>query len=155
MASAPSKMRVGPNRASDPLDARPRLPVRAVAMRDAFGDPGYQRILADPGFNAIPYDSPLTWLMRQIMGAESFCYPLKLPRLVYPCSVVPRQPGNIVHKDFGAVQDMLTCWVPLQAIPTQSGWPGPPARQPDVVTGPLPPAEATRARLEDHPLRTR
>ncbi len=106
---------------TDPLDARPRLPVRAVAMRDAFGDPGYQRILADPGFNAIPYDSPLTWLMRQIMGDQSFCYPLKLPRLVYPSSVVPRQPGNIVHKDFGAVQDMLTCWVPLQDIPPSLG----------------------------------
>jgi len=105
----------------DPLSAPPRLPVRAVAMRDAFTDPGYRRILLDPGFNAIPYDSPLTWLMRQIMGSDSFCYPLKTPRIVYPASVVPRHPGNVVHKDFGGVQDMFTCWVPFQKIPTSLG----------------------------------
>ena len=105
----------------DPLYAAPRLPVRAVAMRDAFSDPGYRDILLDPGFNAIPYDSPLAWLMRQIMGPEGFCYPLKVPRVVYPASVVPRHPGNLVHKDFASVQDMLTCWIPLQSIPTRLG----------------------------------
>ncbi len=105
----------------DPVYAPPRLPVRAVAMRDAFADPGYRDILLDAGFNAIPYDSPLAWLMRQIMGPEGFCYPLKVPRVVYPASVVPRHPGNLVHKDFASVQDMLTCWVPLQSIPTRLG----------------------------------
>jgi hypothetical protein len=105
----------------NPVYAPPRLPVRAVAMRDAFTDPGYREILLDPGFNAIPYDSPLAWLMRQIMGPEGFCYPLKVPRVVYPASVVPRHPGNLVHKDFGSVQDMLTCWIPLQSIPTRLG----------------------------------
>jgi hypothetical protein len=105
----------------DPVYAPPRLPVRAVAMRDAFADPGYRDILLDAGFNAIPYDSPLAWLMRQIMGPEGFCYPLKVPRVVYPASVVPRHPGNFVHKDFASVQDMLTCWIPLQSIPTRLG----------------------------------
>ena len=105
----------------NPVYAPPRLPVRAVAMRDAFTDPGYREILLDPGFNAIPYDSPLAWLMRQIMGPQGFCYPLKVPRVVYPSSVVPRHPGNLVHKDFGSVQDMLTCWIPLQSIPTRLG----------------------------------
>jgi hypothetical protein len=105
----------------DPMQAAPRLPVRAVAMRDAFSDPGYRDILLDPGFNAIPYDSPLAWLMRQIMGPEGFCYPLKVPRVVYPASVVPRHPGNLVHKDFTSVQDMLTSWIPLQSIPTRLG----------------------------------
>jgi hypothetical protein len=105
----------------DPVYAPPRLPVRAVAMRDAFSDPGYRDILLDPGFNAIPYDSPLAWLMRQIMGPEGFCYPLKVPRVVYPASVVPRHPGNLVHKDFASVQDMLTAWIPLESIPTRLG----------------------------------
>jgi Phytanoyl-CoA dioxygenase (PhyH) len=105
----------------DPFYAAPRLPVRAVAMRDAFSDPGYRDILLDDGFNAIPYDSPLTWLMRQIMGPEGFCYPLKVPRVVYPASVVPRHPGNLVHKDFASVQDMLTCWIPLQPVPISLG----------------------------------
>jgi hypothetical protein len=105
----------------DPFYAAPRLPVRAVAMRDALSDPGYRDILLDDGFNAIPYDSPLAWLMRQIMGPESFCRPLKVPRIVYPASVVPRHPGNFVHKDFSSVQDMLTCWIPLQSVPTSLG----------------------------------
>ncbi len=105
----------------DPVYAAPRLPVRAVAMRDAFSDPGYRDILLDHGFNAIPYDSPLTWLMRQIMGPDGFCYPLKVPRVVYPASVVPRHPGNLVHKDFASVQDMLTCWIPLQPVPISLG----------------------------------
>jgi hypothetical protein len=105
----------------DPVHAAPRLPAKAVAMRDAVTDPGYREILLDPGFNAIPYDSPLAWLMRQIMGPEGFCYPLKVPRVVYPASVVPTHPGNLVHKDFGSVQDMLTCWIPLQSIPTRLG----------------------------------
>ncbi len=105
----------------DPVGAPPQLPVRAVAMRDAFGDPGYGRILADPGFNAIPFESPLTDLMGQIMGPAGFCYPLKIPRIVYPSSVVPRQPGNVVHKDYRAVQDMFTCWVPLGEVPVSLG----------------------------------
>jgi len=105
----------------DPVGAAPRPPVRAVAMRDAFGDPGYRRILADGGFNAIPYDSPLTALMGQILGPAGFCYPLKIPRIVYPSSVVPRHPGNVVHKDYRAVQDMFTCWVPLGEVPVRLG----------------------------------
>jgi Phytanoyl-CoA dioxygenase (PhyH) len=105
----------------DPFDAAPQLPVRAVAMRDAFSDPGYRDILLDPAFNDIPYESPLAWLMRQIMGPEGFCHPLKLPRVVYPASVVPRHPGNFVHKDFASVQDMLTSWIPLQHVPTSLG----------------------------------
>jgi ectoine hydroxylase-related dioxygenase (phytanoyl-CoA dioxygenase family) len=35
--------------------------------------------------------------------------------------VVPRQPGNTVHKDYRAVQDMFTCWVPLGAVPESLG----------------------------------
>jgi Phytanoyl-CoA dioxygenase (PhyH) len=105
----------------DPVIAPPGGRVRAVKMRDAFGDGGYRRILADPGFNAIPFTSPLADLMGQLLGPAGFCYPLKVPRIVYPISSVPRQPGNIVHKDYGSVQDMFTCWVPLGQVPTTLG----------------------------------
>jgi hypothetical protein len=100
----------------DPLTAPPQLPVRAIQMRDAFDDPGYRQVLGDPGFNMVPFVAPLSDLMAQILGPAGFCYPLKLPRIVYPTSVVPRQPGSIVHKDYRSVQDMFTCWVPLGAI---------------------------------------
>jgi hypothetical protein len=106
---------------ADPVTAEPRLPVRAVRMRDAFGDAGYRHILADAGFNRIPFAAPLATVMAQILGPEGFCYPMKLPRIVYPASVVPRQPGNVVHKDYGSVQDMFTCWVPLGDVPASLG----------------------------------
>ena len=105
----------------DPVTAPSQMPVRAVAMRHAFGDQGYRRILADPGFNRIPFVSPLVDLMAQILGPAGFCYPLKLPRIVYPTAVVPRQPGNVVHQDYRAVQDMFTCWVPLGDVSRSMG----------------------------------
>jgi hypothetical protein len=108
-------------RGPDPVVAPPRLPVRAVRMLDASGDPGYRRILADPGFNMIPFVSPLAGVMRRLLGPSGFCYPLKVPRIVYPASVVPRQPGNVVHKDYRAVQDMFTTWVPLGDVPATLG----------------------------------
>jgi len=107
----------GPN----PVTAAPQTPIRAVRMRDAFGDPGYRRILADAGFNKIPFSAPVTDLMAQILGPGGFCYPLKLPRVVYPADLVPRQPGNVVHKDYGSVQDVFTCWVPLGQVPRTLG----------------------------------
>ena len=105
----------------DPVTARPCVPVRAVAMRDAFRDLGYRRLLADPGLNQIPFVSPLADLMGDLLGPAGFCYPLKLPRIVYPTSRVPRHPGNVVHKDYRAVQDMFTCWVPLGDVPQTLG----------------------------------
>ena len=91
----------------DPVVASPQRPVRAVQMSDALGQPGYQEIISDPGFNKIPFTSPLRDLMLQILGPDGFCYPFKLPRIVYPMSMVPKR-GNYVHKDYGAVQDMFT-----------------------------------------------
>ncbi len=105
----------------DPVWARPRKPVRAVRMRDATADAGYRRILVDPGFNMIPFVSPLTDLMGQILGPDGFCYPMKVPRIVYPAAVASRHPGNVVHKDYQSVQDMFTCWVPLGAVPRSLG----------------------------------
>jgi hypothetical protein len=106
---------------TDPVRARPQSPVRAVKMRDAFGQPGYREIVADPGFTRIPFATPLAELMAQILGPAGFCYPLKLPRVVYPVSFAPRQPGNYVHKDYRSVQDMFTCWVPLGDVPRTLG----------------------------------
>jgi hypothetical protein len=112
----------------DLLSARPLPPVRAIRMRDAFVDAGYRHILADPDFNKIPFVGPLPDLMGQILGPSGFCYPLKFPRIVYPASMVPRQPGNVIHKDYRSVQDMFTTWVPLIPIPRSLGglavWPG-------------------------------
>jgi phytanoyl-CoA dioxygenase PhyH len=105
----------------DPLSAAPRTPVRAVRMRDALRDPWYVRILADPEFNQVAFTSPLADLMGQILGPQGFRYPVRLPRIVYPAAVVPRQPGNFVHKDYRAVQDMFTCWVPMGDVPQTLG----------------------------------
>ena len=105
----------------DPVGAPPRLPVRAVRMRHALADPGYRRILADEGFARVPFVAPLSELMEQVLGPGGFCYPLRVPRVVYPAEVVPRQPGSFVHKDYKAVQDMFTCWVPLGRVPTTLG----------------------------------
>ncbi|MGO8863964.1 MAG: phytanoyl-CoA dioxygenase family protein [Acidimicrobiales bacterium] len=105
----------------DPVSAPPVTPIRAVRMRDAFGDAGYRRILADPGFNKLAFSGPLPDLMGQLLGPSGFCYPLKLPRIVYPASMVPRQPGNVIHKDYRAVQDMFTAWVPLVDVPASLG----------------------------------
>jgi hypothetical protein len=105
----------------DPFVAPPQTPVRAIKMRDAFGQAGYREILGDAGFNMVPFVSPLADLMGQILGPAGFCYPLKLPRVVYPISLVPHQPGNYVHQDYGSVQDMFTCWVPLGEVPRSLG----------------------------------
>jgi Phytanoyl-CoA dioxygenase (PhyH) len=108
-------------RQEDPLLAPPRTPIRAIRMRDAFADAGYRQILTDPNFNKIPFVGPLPDLMGQILGPLGFCYPLKFPRIVYPASMVPRQPGNVIHKDYRSVQDMFTTWLPLVPIPRSLG----------------------------------
>ncbi|MBV9513763.1 MAG: phytanoyl-CoA dioxygenase family protein [Mycobacteriaceae bacterium] len=105
----------------DPVVAAPIAPVRAVRMRDAFGQPGYREIVRDPGFNRLPFTAPLASLMNQILGPDGFCYPLKVPRVVYPTTFASHQPGNYAHKDYNAVQDMFTCWVPLGDIPRSLG----------------------------------
>ncbi len=105
----------------DPVVAAPRRPIRAVRMRDALGDPGYQQVLAGPGFNCLAFGSPLSDAMGQLLGPLGVCYPLKVPRIVYPASMASRHPGNVVHKDYGGVQDMFTCWVPLEDVPRTLG----------------------------------
>jgi hypothetical protein len=105
----------------DPVTARPRLPVRAVATRDAFSDPALRRIVLDPALHALAFSSSMNGLMHRIMGPGAFCYPLKVPRVVYPSSLVPAHRGNFMHKDFRTTPDVFTCWVPLGDIPTTLG----------------------------------
>jgi hypothetical protein len=105
----------------DPVAARPLAPVKAIRMLHALADPGYRRILADAEFNKIAFVGPLPDLMSQLLGPMGFCYPLKFPRIVYPAAMVPRQPGNVVHKDYKCVQDMFTTWIPLGSIPRSHG----------------------------------
>jgi hypothetical protein len=105
----------------DPVTAPPVAPVRAIRMRDAFGQPGYREIVRDPGFNRLPFTAPFESLMDQLLGPDGFCYPLKVPRVVYPTAFAPHQPGNYAHKDYNAVQDMFTCWVPMGEIPRSLG----------------------------------
>jgi Phytanoyl-CoA dioxygenase (PhyH) len=106
---------------TDPVSARPQAPVKAIRMRHAFADTGYRRILADTEFNRIPFVGPLPALMGQILGPAGFCYPLKFPRIVYPATMVSRQPGNVIHKDYKSVQDMFTTWMPLGSVPRSHG----------------------------------
>jgi hypothetical protein len=90
-------------------------------MADLFGDPTYTRIVLNPRLNEIAHHSRLADMMRDLLGPTGFCYPLRIPRLVYPSSLAPRQPGNYVHKDYRSVQDMFTCWVPFGHVPTELG----------------------------------
>jgi hypothetical protein len=105
----------------DPLVAAPCAPVRAVAMRDAVGDAGYRAFATLEGFNMLPYLEPFEAVLHRIMGPSAFCRPRKVPRVVYPQAMVPGHPGAVVHKDYGGVQDMFTCWVPLIDIPIEHG----------------------------------
>jgi hypothetical protein len=105
----------------DPVTARPVPPVRAVRMADLFGSRTYTRIVLDPRLNRLAYRSRLADLMSELLGPLGFCYPLRIPRIVYPTSFASRQPGNYVHKDYRHVQDMFTCWVPFGEVPRRSG----------------------------------
>ncbi len=105
----------------DPVTARPLPPVRAVRMADLFGTRTYTRIVLNPRLNRLAYQSRLADVMRDLLGPLGFCYPLRIPRIVYPTSLAPRQPGNYVHKDYRSVQDMFTCWVPFGEVPPRLG----------------------------------
>jgi hypothetical protein len=106
---------------SDPVTARPVPPVRAVRMADLFGTRSYTRIVLNPRLNRVAYRSRLADMMRDVLGPLGFCYPLRIPRIVYPRSFAAHQPGNFVHKDYRSVQDMFTCWVPFGRVPAELG----------------------------------
>jgi hypothetical protein len=78
----------------DPVTARPVPPVSAVRMADLFGSRTYTRIVLNPQLNRVAYRSGLADVMRDVLGPLGFCYPLRIPRIVYPTSFAPRQPGG-------------------------------------------------------------
>ena len=104
-------------------DGRPAGPRRAVNVRDALADPSFRAALASRGLNRLAYLAPLRSLVRLILGAGAFSYPVKVLRTVYPEGPTQVTRGRYVHQDFAVsgVQDMLTTWLPLMDIPEQLG----------------------------------
>jgi hypothetical protein len=95
---------------------------RALNAREAVSDPAYRSAAGSPEFNRIPYLSPLRTLVRGLLGAGAFSYPVKALRAVYPEGDEPPR-GRYVHQDYigAAVNDMFTTWVPLMPIPVRLG----------------------------------
>ena len=96
---------------------------RAVNSMDAMADPAFRAAISGPAFNQVPYLAPLRELIRRILGPRAFSYPAKVLRAVYPERPEARPRGRYIHYDYGVsgVQDMLTSWVPLMAIPVRLG----------------------------------
>ena len=114
-----------------------------------------------PRSTRLPYLAPLRELIRRILGPRAFSYPAKVLRAVYPERPEARPRGRYIHYDYGVsgVQDMLTSWVPLMAIPVRlgglavqpGGHLGPPRRpRPLSVTEPGLGDHQLRARRRDH-----
>ncbi len=89
----------------------------------ALADPSYRAALASRGLNRLAYLAPLRGVVRLILGAGAFCYPVKVLRVVYPERRGEVARGRYVHQDFAVsgVQDMLTTWLPLMDIAPQLG----------------------------------
>ena len=104
-------------------DGRPLGPQRAVNVRQALADPSFRAALASRGLNRLPYLPALRELVRLILGAAAFSYPVKVLRTVYPEPPFQVTRGRFIHQDFAVsgVQDMLTTWMPLMDIPAQLG----------------------------------
>lgn len=104
-------------------DGRPVGVQRAVTVRDALADPSFRAALASRALNRLAYLPQLRGLIRQILGAGAFSYPVKVLRVVYPEPPSRITKGRYIHQDFAVsgVQDMLTTWLPLMDIPAQLG----------------------------------
>jgi Phytanoyl-CoA dioxygenase (PhyH) len=96
---------------------------RALQVRDALADPGFRAAVISPGLNRLPYLAALRELVRGILGAGAFSYPVKVLRAVYPERPLAVTRGRYVHQDYAnsGVQDMLTTWLPLTEIPVRVG----------------------------------
>ena len=96
---------------------------RTTGVREALEDPSFRAALASRGLNRLAYLPPLRGLVRLILGAGAFCYPVKVLRVVYPERRGTVTRSRYVHQDFGisGVQDMLTTWLPLMDIPPLLG----------------------------------
>jgi hypothetical protein len=104
-------------------DGQPAPQRPAVQFRDALADPSFRAALASRGLNRLAYLPQLRGLIRLILGAGSFSYPVKVLRVVYPEAREAVTRGRYVHQDFATsgVQDMLTTWLPLMDIPAELG----------------------------------
>jgi Phytanoyl-CoA dioxygenase (PhyH) len=96
---------------------------RMTGVREALADPSFRAALASRGLNRLAYLPSLRGMVRLILGAGAFCYPVKVLRVVYPERRATLTRSRYVHQDFGisGVQDMLTTWLPLMDIPPQLG----------------------------------
>ena len=105
------------------LQGRPSGPQRALNVRDGIADPSFRAAMASRALSRLAYLDPLRGLIRLILGSSAFSYPVKVLRIVYPEPPSRVTRGRYIHQDFAAsgVQDMLTTWVPLMAIPPQLG----------------------------------
>jgi hypothetical protein len=104
-------------------DGRPVGAQRAVTVREALTDPSFRAALASRALNRLAYLPPLRGLIRHILGAGAFSYPVKVLRVVYPEPPYQTTRGRYIHQDLAVsgVQDMLTTWLPLMDIPAQLG----------------------------------
>jgi hypothetical protein len=95
----------------------------AVSVREALADPAFRAALVSPDLNRLPYLPPFRRMIRSLLGAEAFSYPVKVLRAVYPERPPAITLGRYVHQDYqnSVVQDMLTTWVPLMDIPADVG----------------------------------
>jgi hypothetical protein len=101
----------------------PSIQPHAVNSIDALADPAYRAAVTSAEFNRVPYLPALRAVVRGVLGAAAFSYPVKVLRAVYPESPQARPRGRYIHYDYGVsgVQDMLTSWVPLMDIPVRIG----------------------------------
>ncbi len=101
----------------------PSVQPRAVNSMEALHDPAFRTAMTSAAFNRIPYFPGLRAAVRRVLGPESFSYPVKVLRAVYPERPDARPRGRYIHYDFGVsgVQDMLTSWTPLMDIPVRIG----------------------------------
>jgi ectoine hydroxylase-related dioxygenase (phytanoyl-CoA dioxygenase family) len=96
---------------------------RALNPMDALGDPAFRAALTRPAFNRLAYLRELRRPVRMILGPLAFSYPAKVLRAIYPERPPGVARGRYVHQDYAVsgVQDMLTTWVPLTAVPFRLG----------------------------------
>ena len=62
---------------------------RALNTAEALGDPAFRAAITSRGFNRIPYLAELRRTIRTVLGPQSFSYPSKVLRAIYP----ERPPG--------------------------------------------------------------
>ena len=91
--------------------------------RDVRADPAYREAVTSLAFQRLPYLPELRAVVRGVLGAAAFSYPVKVLRAVYPDTPPSIARGRYVHQDFAvnAVPDMLTAWIPLIEVPVRLG----------------------------------